>query len=236
LILFSSHQFSLGRIAATYNHEFLTNVISESKRNSSNELDNETNWRDISVEWDFQLYRAWLDPRSPNPPAMIVMTNFGWNHPNQTYGMSLYRGRRTHEFYEGIVNHPWFHPKGWEEIESGTRKLTNHTRYYVFLDVETCWEKNYPWYGHGYLENRVQEFGRGIESSDYNSISLRLQQASILQSPLTKIIIFDCSGWGPTEDLLGMRIGNLTTENLIFQSISNRQINAGPNDQGLPPP
>jgi hypothetical protein len=236
LIQFFPDQFSLRQIALAYKRKLIAIVTSELKGNSSNIYENETVWKDSSVEWDYQMHRPWLDPRSPDPPAMIIMTNFGWNHPNQTYGMSLYRGRRSHEFYEGIVNHPWFHPKGWEEIESGTRKLNNHTHYYMFLDVETCWEKNYPWYGHGYLENRVQDYGRGTESANYDLISLRLQQSSILQSSSAKIILFDCSGWGPSDFLRGMRTGNLTSENLIFVSISNQQANAGPHDLGLPPP
>jgi hypothetical protein len=93
---------------------------------------------DQTVHWDASIHRPWLDPDSPNPPGMLLLTTYGWNQPNQTMGITLYRNFRTAELLNGIVNHPWFHPTAWDDINSGKMELSNETRYYVFLDSETC--------------------------------------------------------------------------------------------------
>jgi hypothetical protein len=93
---------------------------------------------DQTIDWDADLHRPWLDKSAPDPPAMLLLTTFGWNQPNQTAGLELYRGYRTREFLDGIVNHPWFHPTAWEDINSQRIEVSNTTRYYVFLDIEQC--------------------------------------------------------------------------------------------------
>jgi Exostosin family len=94
--------------------------------------------------------------RTNRPPAMLLLTNYGWNHPNQTTGLNLYRGLRPKELGQGVINHPWFHPMDWTEA------IQHHypSRYYVFLDYETCMEANYPWYGWGLERNADTEYNR----------------------------------------------------------------------------
>ena len=77
---------------------------------------------------------------------MVLLTNFGWNQPNVTAGLEIYRGLRTRMLVHGIINHPWFHPTAWEDINSGRLQVSPTTRYYVFLDRDTCLEMNCPNY------------------------------------------------------------------------------------------
>ena len=192
---------------------------------------------DRTVKWDSDVDRTWLDPASPDPPAMLLLTNFAWNHPNKTYGTQFYRGLRSAELYEGIVNHPWFHPTAWEDIETDGMQLSNSTRYYVFLDFETCIEAHYPRYGHGTMVNRDIKGNRGFEGANKYVIS-HVAKTKVMQAPYAKLVLFDCSGNGPERFYNKLRYGRgpFTDQNLVFISISNTVTNAGPHDQGLPPP
>jgi hypothetical protein len=93
--------------------------------------------------------------------AMLVLTDYGWNQRNQTEAIKLYRGIRMRELIQGVVDHEWFHPTAWTDVNLGKRKVSNTTRYYVFLDRDTCAESNYPHYNHGRYRNRDSAFGRG---------------------------------------------------------------------------
>jgi hypothetical protein len=198
---------------------------------------NETNspLRDKTVTWDTSIHRLWLDPAIEEPPAMILLTSLGWNHENQTFGLSLYRGIRTSELYEGIINHALFHPTAWDDIESGRMSISNTTRYYIFVDYETCYEKNYPYYGYGSGPNRDQSGGRGIDGLGRNTI-LELVSAKLLTSMYSKIVIFDCRGSGPLKFFHRIRRDRFSPNKLAFVSISTTEGSAGPWDQGLPPP
>jgi len=61
---------------------------------------------DKTVYWSETLLRPWLDPSLPSPPAILILTTFGWNKPNQTAGLEIYRGLWTRELLQGIINHP----------------------------------------------------------------------------------------------------------------------------------
>ena len=83
-------------------------------------------------------------------PAQIVLTNFGWNS-NST--LAFPRGIRGLELLQGIVNHPWFHPSAFYDIDSGRVAIDPSVRYYIFLDMDTCGETNYPVYGGDKYDN-----------------------------------------------------------------------------------
>lgn len=95
---------------------------------------------DQTIDYDATMHRPWLDDSVPNPPAMIVLTDYAWNQLHLASGQDLYRGYRTMELVEGLVNHPYFHPTGWQDLNSGKMEISNTTRYYIFLDYETCGE------------------------------------------------------------------------------------------------
>jgi hypothetical protein len=128
-------------------------------------------------------------PLQKQPPAMLLLTNYGWNQRNQTAALQLYRGVRPKELIEGVIHHPWFYPNSTDWIETIYRhhyyptttafavaKNATHnatvmattadddedrtTRYYVFLDYETCFERNYPVYGSNLERNADTGFNR----------------------------------------------------------------------------
>jgi hypothetical protein len=207
--------------------------ISDTTMNSSTLL----NLYDNTVIWDPAVNRSWLDPAALDPPAMLLLTNFAWNHPNQTYGIQQYRGIRSAELYEGIVNHPWFHPTAWEDIENGRMQISNSTRYYVFFDFETCREHNYPYYGYGPMANRDLKLGRGDTLDDFDRYIEKLFSLTIFQLPNVKGILFDCGGNGPNKQLkMVRRVTSRMKLNIAFISESVRWFKSGPYDQGLPPP
>jgi len=75
---------------------------------------------DLTLPWNNQMYRPWLDPnitKDQEPPAMILISNEGWNLTDQTLGLTFGRAIRETELFSAIVNHPWFLPRGWEAIQ-----------------------------------------------------------------------------------------------------------------------
>ena len=205
--------------------------------NESNLVERMPPLHDHTVKWDSNMYRPWLDPSAPDPPAMLVLTNFAWNHPNQTFGVQQYRGLRSAELYEGVINHPWFHPTAWEDIEAGRMQISNLTRYYVFFDFETCSESNYPRYGHGAMVNRDKGGGRGADWEDNSLLFSKLFESNLPKLQNAKNILFDCNGLGPTRFLTKIREwASRLSITLAFISISAFSDQVGPYDQGLPPP
>jgi len=225
---FSSGYVVYDGVATTAIDEFL---------NESGLVERMSPLHDHTVNWDSDIHRPWLDPSAPEPPAMLVLTNFAWNHPNQTYGIQQYRGLRSAELYEGIVNHPWFHPTAWEDIQSGRMQISNSTRYYVFFDFETCRESNYPRYGHGHLVNRDMGGGRGVDWVENELLFSKLFQSNLPKLQNAKSILFDCDGLGPNHIFKRMRErASILSINLTFASLSAYHDQVQPHDQGLAPP
>jgi len=152
--------------------------------------------------------------------------------------------------YSGLVNHPLFHPTGWEDIENSLLEIRNNTNYYVFLDRMSCSESNYPIYGGGNTVNRDYEFGRAPDKAmmkwngyyqckppeDLNLENSRLFQAanSTANNHLNitvKLVIFDCAGWG---DCHGKKPPDIPVS-IAFLSGMLPQIDEDI-DQGLIPP
>jgi hypothetical protein len=101
---------------------------------------------DRTLNWSTTTQRLWLYPKN-HPPAMLLMTNSGWNNPNTTAGLEVYRGMRGCELVQGVIMHRWFHPTAWEEINSGKLALSPTTRYFFWIENrDTCTERNYPHY------------------------------------------------------------------------------------------
>jgi hypothetical protein len=141
---------------------------------------------DQTLQWDHELPHLWLEyekyqssllhqlqeepqqlppPPIQKPPYMILLTNYEWNHPNQSKALRYSRCIRSSELYQAIINHPYFHPHAYEQIQQGTRSVDPNVRYYVYLDVETCFEANYPQYGRSYYGNCDTSYGRSAYST-----------------------------------------------------------------------
>lgn len=193
-------------------------------------------------------------PRAP--PYRVVLTNFGWNHPDQSVGRNVTRSVRSSEFVAGIVNHPYFDPVDWDELNrrvvakrkarrtDGVDTDTLRTRYYVFLDVETCYESNYPVYGGGPAKNLDSAGGR-VDLPDRIAWGCYMAPTCpairrVLESPLfrrhpnlTKLLFFDCRGNSMTPD----QRQQLLSKQFAVMSYSAGIDQHDPSvDQGLPPP
>lgn len=198
---------------------------------------------DQTLDWDGTVYRPWLEDTSETPPAMLLFTQFGWNQPNQTQGLDVYRNVRTRELANGIINHPWFHPTAWRDYDSiaGTNK---ETRYYVFLDKHSCGEKNYPRYDgkgqEGIMLNRDEQHGRGACCLDSKNHYVDEIMASSLFTTTQNavLVLFDCSPVGPILKNEFKRDRRKCPSNqLVFASISAPLAHMRANhDVGLVPP
>jgi Exostosin family len=193
------------------------------------------------------LFRPWIDQdRSslPTPPIKLIATNFGWNSKDSL----LYaRSRRSRELWEAVLKHPLFDPAAdWDEYSAtGDRQRLDPrgTRYYVFLDVETCFESNYPTFGAtDYEINFDTDGGRRFhlkEESECYEVELCSYIARVLSSDFFRrtdatLVYFDCRGRGiPTA----FRRHKQTSNQLAFASLSSaaEQLLSSI-DQGLPPP
>lgn len=191
---------------------------------------------DKTLMWLPNVSRPWLDG-SPQPPAMLLLTNYKWNHPNQTLGLDNYRGLRSRELLEGVINHPWFHPTAWEDIESGKMNISHDIRYYVFTDKETCRERNYPNYGMGDMGNRDILFGRGeccVEMQDLVLARTFRSRLMMDQSANATNIFFECGGLGPKFWFRQAR--RKYKKRIVFASLSaSKNQHIAGHDVGLPP-
>jgi hypothetical protein len=185
---------------------------------------------------------------------MILLTNYEWNHPNQSMALQYPRCIRSSELYQAIINHPYFHPYAYEQIQQGTRSVDPTLRYYVYLDVETCFEANYPHYGQLYDGNCDVSHGRSGDSTHtmkqvapcYNFESCHYIEQELSTNPVfittttptnsskNRLVILDCRGNGQS---VSFRQQQQTSSQLAMVSLSSTaqqlQISV---DQGLPPP
>ena len=185
---------------------------------------------------------AWPSNWSPSIPsnqtAQILLTNYGWNHRNPQKGLSYARSLRSTGLLEGILKHPYFNPVDWTNVSS---KPTNITTY-VFLDVEMCFELNWPHYGGnaGYVHfkggTNVDTVGNRSTTLERDGDCCQFQNYAtsqpIFQSPNVRLVLFDCSGRGMAYCCLDRR--NVKKTSVV--SISATTTMQSKQDLGLPPP
>lgn len=206
--------------------------------NRSEEYSHWSPLRDKTLYYDPDVERLWLmDSLKEKPPAMLLMTSIGWNNENLTWGLEKYRGLRTRELVQGVINHPWFHPTAWDDFQSGRLEISNTTRYYVFFDRDTCGDKNYPRYGAGAVVNADKKHNRGTCCGFKELYTQVIAEFKLFASRKydVKLVLFDCSGWGPQRELLRAR-KILGEARVVFISVSaaQGQLIWG-QDQGQPP-
>ncbi|KAG7346806.1 hypothetical protein IV203_005875 [Nitzschia inconspicua] len=165
------------------------------------ELWNTSLVHDETLPWDPSVYRKWIayeNGHGEKPPAMLLLTNLGWNQKNQTLGKQIPRRIRNKEFMIGIINHPWFHPTFWEELEEGQRTIppNDTTRYYVFFDRPTYYDSHYPVYG-GYNDNVDLADGRPKERWEEWPSPRDFTRTLFRDAPgRVRLIQFNGGGWG----------------------------------------
>jgi len=197
---------------------------------------------DITIDWDETVDRIWLNPTAAKPTAQLLLTNFGWNQPNQTAALQYPRTIRLRKLLQGIINHPWFHPTAWQDIIEGRAEIDPTIRYYVFLDAETCFESNWPNYGKGdranadIQENRI--VGKRTKLPCYRMSTCsyidRAVKHRLFQSANATVVAFECRGDGPPAMYRKQQTRDLPLA-LVTVSSQREQL-MDPPDQGLPPP
>lgn len=193
---------------------------------------------DKSIPWDASIKRLWLKvDLNDRPEALITITSTGWNHPNQTFGLTEFRTKRSRELVQGIINHPWFHPTAWDDIIARRWEPPEGTRVYVFMDTETCGEKNWPSYGKGLEHNGDDVLNRTLDWRKFhpNAPLKQIMGTDLMKdNPDVKLIVFDCGGFGPEYRCLDR--GKQNSPKISLASISASPWHHLPVDQGFPPP
>jgi len=120
---------------------------------------------------------------------------------------------------------------------------------YVFFDMETCYEDNYPQYGLGVTGNSDRDEGR-VHITSSGGMIKHLHEVCpfidhALDSPLLSdpnggatLVLFDCGWQGPSAWSCLNREHNpkLNERRVSVVSESARKDRVGPLDLGLPPP
>jgi len=172
---------------------------------------------------------------------MLLLTNFGWNHKNQTgVGLRSRRFQLSTRLYEGIINHPYFHPTAWQDMNNDHMKILPQVRYYVFLDSETCHEKSWPKYGKR-LQNLDTRGGRISSPDKSKELFVRqvLRQSNLFAQANAKYILFECGCAGPQKHFTHALRKFNQNHQLILASLSSSYLQAEENDNaivGLVPP
>jgi len=187
----------------------------------------------------------------PRPaPALILLTTNGWNSLNNSRFSRSVRGL---ELLRGVVTHPWFHPSALEDIESGRMTIDPSLRYYIFPDMDTCIEKNYPYYGEDQLNKDVaggrvaQTRGKSVPScdrlppKDCPSISrLRTNSKTSVLGAASRsyhnvmAMYINCQGFGPKlsgADIVRDEFPFAIAASSAYARSLNPLV-----DQGMPPP
>ena len=98
---------------------------------------------DKTLHWDVHVEWPWLqqDLKNKNKPQVqILLTNVGWNHPNQTCAVKNHpQSLHERSLMEGVVNHPLFHPAGWDYVESGRTPVQDNICCYGFFINFNVW-------------------------------------------------------------------------------------------------
>lgn len=194
------------------------------------------------------LPRPWLlkerrdNDTAEMPTIKLLLTSYGWNQPDARKGYQHPRSLRQRELLQAIVDHPMFDPTAWDEYESGRRIMDPTVRHYVFLDVETCHEANYPHYGQPKMNQdveggRAREPTRWDQKKCYDSCPVIDQalRSPVFQSAANKnnvLVYFECTGSGPGD----LREKH-SSRQISVVSLSAHKSQIVPSiDQGLPPP
>lgn len=188
--------------------------------------------------------------KQKEPKARILLTDFGWNQPNQTEGMKYTRSTRMREITQAVIDHPLFDPTfSWTEtMEKATvtrQSFDPYIQYFVFLDAETCFESNYPHYGQGKDINFDVAANRPVyetlwqetvcfEIASCHFIQRVLRSPLFQQVPTARLFFFECRG-------MGVDAAFRTTDGEISPQLSIVSLSSGPGqllaaDMGQPPP
>ncbi|KAL7551580.1 hypothetical protein ACHAWF_015334 [Thalassiosira exigua] len=221
---------------------------------------------DRTIRLSPHISRPWLYRRSnvlsvdakdemALPTKKLVLTDFGWNHLNATKGLSFSRSMRSREILRAFADREDFDPTfqwsemAMEEVEEGLEEYGKigfdpSLDYVVMLDVETCFESNYPLSVGDFGRNADTQGGRHVgskyESTCYGISGCHHYINAVLTSPLFKkarsasLVYFECGGAGFHA---AYRKSNPDPNLFIFSLSSSYDVqHMTKSDFGLPPP
>lgn len=180
----------------------------------------------------------------PKPKVKLILTEMGWNQPNVEKGLEFVRSLRLREIMQAVIDHPLFDPTfSWNDMVSGKLEIDPDIQYFVFMDVETCFESNYPNYAGDFPPNADRAANRTVKRAlhctclDINAchfIDQALAAPLFKKAPTARMFFFDCRGFGPD---VNFRRERQKTPQLSIVSISSepKQL-LGASDMGQPPP
>lgn len=216
-------------------------LTNESSKYLSTTLGHEVSINDRTIRLDPNIPRPWLDTsKISSPPYKLILTDIGWNHPNTTVGLTFSRILRSRELMQGLVDHPYFDPTvSWSKVVKGEQMIDPNTQHYVFLDIESCFESNYPYYGGGFLKNSDVKGGR-IALDPWNHPCFNLDRCqhvvdvldTVHKFPNMMLVVYNCRGLGPGAVFRK----SVTSMQLSLVAESMPEAHALPEvDQGLAP-
>lgn len=192
------------------------------------------------------LHNGVLEPEGtePKPKVKLILTEMGWNQQNIKKGLEFVRSLRLREIMQAVIDHPLFDPTfSWKDMADGKLQFDPNIQYFVFLDVETCFESNYPNYAGDFPPNADRAANRTVKRAvhcpclDINGcpyIEEALSAPLFKTVPTARLFFFDCRGFGPDPNFRQQR---QTSPQLSIVSISSepKQL-LGASDMGHPPP
>ena len=138
------------------------------------------------------------NPHGPPTSYEITTTNYGWTSSWASTQTSKSFSRRflTGEFFSATQAHLRYNASAWLDLESNPDPIR---QIIAIMDVDTCIELNYPFYG-GREWWRNLEFSKRDEkfhsvvrdSCDY--IAQAAQSPALKANASSRLVILDCSG------------------------------------------
>ncbi|KAL7525662.1 hypothetical protein ACHAWF_001458 [Thalassiosira exigua] len=187
----------------------------------------------------------------------ILTTNYGWMNKTNPPGPS--RRKLTAELFRTILTHPKYNASAWEDL---SLRPDPKRRVVIFLDRDTCMERNYPNYGVDWTHDNInldihaQPGERIMRAFRINCqfIKRAAESLVLMANPHSRMVIFDCGTGHDGSRLkefcednanskLQQRLGGgwgknvLTNDQVIITRYDIRKADARPeSDIGLPAP
>mmetsp|Transcript_25694 Transcript_25694/g.59676 ORF Transcript_25694/g.59676 Transcript_25694/m.59676 type:complete len:645 (-) Transcript_25694:431-2365(-) len=192
-------------------------------------------WFDKTLCWDEDVERLWFAKNGTRPKSMILMTSLGWNNPVTAKRKGFYRGLRTRQLMEEVINHPLFYPGAWDLITSGQMNISQSTIYYIFLDKETCGDTNYPHPRMGRIRNADTVGGRSGKGYRSSWSDFAKVWRTFFDSARFRVVYLDCDPSGPPTSIREQQ-GNRDRRLVVMSFSAMKHQHLEGTDEGLPPP
>jgi hypothetical protein len=166
----------------------------------------------------------------------IIMTNFGWFHPDPVKGLTFVRSLAMKHFNDAIVAHERFNASAWQDLH---RNPNPERAVIAFLDYDTCQLFHWPRFEGRELIADIE--GGREQFMTYNfsmecSMIERALRSPALSSPDSRLVVVSCKNKGPERhECLGAdRNASGIFSKLIVGHLSGHKDHVHPRDFGMP--